>query len=66
MIDFHGEIFIINDDRPGKIFVHTPNSWRDLWKMTFAKLESEEWADEHVRVEAEVKVSCRVAVLIRA
>ena len=35
------------------MFVHNPESWTRLWKKTFTKLESAEFAENRVVVKAE-------------
>ncbi|TFK50320.1 hypothetical protein OE88DRAFT_1660612 [Heliocybe sulcata] len=33
-------------------YAHSPASWKTLWQSVFSQLVSEEWAKEHVRVDA--------------
>ena len=35
------------------MFLHNPESWTRLWKKTFTKLESAEFAENRVAVKAE-------------
>lgn len=42
---------------------HSPASWTKLWKRVFAEVVSQDFADKHVRIDAELTTGFRGKVL---
>ncbi|KZT25994.1 hypothetical protein NEOLEDRAFT_1092028 [Neolentinus lepideus HHB14362 ss-1] len=50
----------IQDHMDRSRYGHSPSSWTALWQSVFAQLTSEEWAKEHVKVEASLSGTLNV------
>lgn len=46
------------------LYGHSPSSWKEMWKDVFTELESLEYFETHVVVEAELLVSCALLVFV--